>query len=50
MVVVSSIQNSKSSQNNGPKIFLNLDLPNTQHGHALLVNKTTKKRGKGGGE
>jgi hypothetical protein len=37
------------SQNNGPRIFLNLDLANTQHGHALLVNKTTKKRGETGG-
>jgi len=38
------------SQNNGPRIFLSLDLANTQHGHALLVNKTTKKRGGGGEE
>jgi hypothetical protein len=49
MAVVSSIQNSKSSQNNGPRIFLNLDLPNTEHGHALRVNMTTKKRGGEGG-
>jgi len=36
------------SQNNGPRIFLNLDLANTQHGHALLVKKTTKKKARGG--
>ncbi len=36
------------SQNNGPRIFLNLDLANTQHGHALLVNKTKKRGGRGG--
>ncbi len=37
------------SQNNGPRIFLNLNLANTQHGQALLVNKTTKKSGGRGG-